>query len=669
MSWMARLYETYPALVESDDQEKPWPVSHLVKNAHVEMVLDEKGGLKPDRCKILTGYEAPTLIPATEASAGRAGAVISPHPLSDELGYCASDLPGGNKKKFEAYIRQLQSWQQSDGNQRKLNSIFHYLQKGTLYRDISEILGFPIRFEKKDGTKEKLKNEKVFVRWKLEVAGNPQSSTWEDQELIDSWIRYDKEIHDSSGLCFITAENTRLVKNNPKFIRRPGDGAKILSSNDHSGFTFRGRFTDSKKSIESSGIQGSGVSYEVSQKAHSALRRLIARQGHKYGESKDDPGSIFVAWAVTGIEIPQPMEDTWDLIGEELQEMSTLLPEVEKQIDHTIDLGQSFSVALGKYMAGYQARLKTTDNIIIMGLDSATPGRMAVTYYQEFFPKDYIDRISLWHEEFSWPQRHNYKKDEESKDSKSQLEFPSAPSPRAIWEAAYGKQIKDSLKKSTVERILPCIVEARPFPLDLVSKAVQRAGNRSVKRLSDQYSNWKSEKAAWERDLSVACALYRGFSKRKPIQTKEYEMALEENRTTRDYLYGRLLAIAERIEEMAMVIAKEKVRTTHASRLMQRFSDHPASTWLTIEKGINPYQQRLRNNIPPLESAYKRLLDDVCCAFENDDFVSSDKLKGEYLLGYHCQRKWLRDHKLKEGKWMLKETNENDEVQIEGDEE
>ena len=34
-----------------------------------------------------------TLIPATVESAGRAGAKIAPHPLSDELGYCAADLP------------------------------------------------------------------------------------------------------------------------------------------------------------------------------------------------------------------------------------------------------------------------------------------------------------------------------------------------------------------------------------------------------------------------------------------------------------------------------------------------------------------------------------------------------------------------------------------------
>lgn len=651
MSWMARLYETYPALVESDDQEKPWPVSHLVKNAHVELVLDENGGLKPDRCKILTGYEAPTLIPATEASAGRAGAVISPHPLSDELGYCASDLPGGNKKKFEAYMQQLQRWQRLDGNQRKLNSIFNYLQKGSLYRDISGILGFPIRFEKKDGTKEKLKNEKVFVRWKVEESGNPQSSTWEDQELIDSWIRYDKECHDSTGLCFITAENTRLVKNNPKFIRRPGDGAKILSSNDHSGFTFRGRFTDSKKSIESSGIQGSGVSYEVSQKAHNALRRLITRQGHKYGESKDDPGSIFVAWAVTGIEIPQPMEDTWDLLGEELQEISTPLREVEKHIDHTIDLGQSFSIALGKYMAGYQAKLETTDNIIIIGLDSATPGRMAVIYYQEFFPEEYIERISQWHSDFAWYQRHKIEKDIGRKKPELRTVWPvCAPSPRSIWEAVYGSTISDSLKKNTVERILPCIVETRPFPSDLVDKAVRRASNRSSYKSDEQW--------LWEKNLGIACALYRGFSKRNPKPSKEYIMGLEQDNTSRDYLYGRLLAIAERLEDMSLYVAGES-RSTTAARLMQRFADRPSSTWRNIELALQPYIQRLKNNRAGFLHNMQVLLDEVMNKFSEGDFVNDRPLRGEFLLAYHSQRLDLRNKT---------RTTENNEFENEGEE-
>ena len=131
-------------------------------------------------------------------------------------------------------------------------------------------------------------------------------------------------------------------------------------------------------------------------------------------------------------------------------------------------------------------------------------------------------------------------------------------------------------------------------------------------------------------------------------------MSLDLQYTGRDYLFGRLLAVAEQIEEMAMIVASEPSRTTHASRLMQRFADRPASTWLNIHKALAPYRQRLRAKLPPLESAYGKLLDDISAAFTPADFSSEKRLSGEYLLGFHCQRKWLREHKLEKGVWVAK---------------
>ena len=65
-------------------------------------------------------------------------------------------------------------------------------------------------------------------------------------------------------------------------------------------------------------------------------------------------------------------------------------------------------------------------------------------------------------------------------------------------------------------------------------------------------------------------------------------MTLETDRRTRDYLYGRLLAIAENIESRALFVARE-TRDTTAARLMQRFADRPYSTWRTIELALVPY--------------------------------------------------------------------------------
>jgi CRISPR-associated protein Csd1 len=274
------------------------------------------------------------------------------------------------------------------------------------------------------------------------------------------------------------------------------------------------------------------------------------------------------------------------------------------------DAGQHYALRLRKAISGYRANLGDADDVVVMGVDSATPGRMAITYYRELTGSEFLERVTDWHASSSWFQ--NY-----SKDNK----FVGAPAPREIAEAAYGRRLDDKLRKATVERLLPCIVDARPLPRDLVAASVRRASNHAG-----------MEKWDWEKYLGIACALVRGSSKEE-----NYQMSLEEDRTTRDYLFGRLLAIAENIEERALHLAKEK-RDTNAARLMQRFADHPCSTWRNIELALTPYKTRLRTNRPAVLLERDKLLDAVIGMFSGDDFISDGKLSGEFLLGYHCQR-------------------------------
>lgn len=126
-------------------------------------------------------------------------------------------------------------------------------------------------------------------------------------------------------------------------------------------------------------------------------------------------------------------------------------------------------------------------------------------------------------------------------------------------------------------------------------------------------------------------------------------MALEPDRNSRDYLYGRLLAIAERIEERALRTAGEN-RDTMAARLMHRFSDRPYSTWRNIELALPPYKSRLRNAAPATLVWLEKQIDDICGQFQSEDFMSDRKLSGEFLLGYHCQRAKLTEPKPKDPK-------------------
>ena len=121
-------------------------------------------------------------------------------------------------------------------------------------------------------------------------------------------------------------------------------------------------------------------------------------------------------------------------------------------------------------------------------------------------------------------------------------------------------------------------------------------------------------------------------------------MALEPDRITRDYLYGRLLAIAEDIESRALFVAREK-RDTSAARLMQRFADRPFSTWRTLEVSLTPYKSRLRAQRGGLLFKREQLLDDTMAKFIADDYANDAPLTGEFLLGYHCQRQDLRPPK------------------------
>lgn len=104
MSWIQKLHESYPncaKVASATNSPPPWPISHLVKRAQVEVTVDAKGNFK--RVRALTRAESPTLIPATESSAGRTRD-ISPHPLCEELGYCASDMPNAEAEKVQQYL-------------------------------------------------------------------------------------------------------------------------------------------------------------------------------------------------------------------------------------------------------------------------------------------------------------------------------------------------------------------------------------------------------------------------------------------------------------------------------------------------------------------------------------------------------------------------------------
>lgn len=632
MSWIQKLYETYnnsQASVGYSEVEgvRPLvPICHITTQAHIEIVINEDGNFR--RARVISDKkDVTTIIPSTESSASRAGSKPECHPLCDKLQYVAGDFSnhGGvvtsgfskdPKKPHHNYLEILTKWCQSEFAHPKAEAVLSYVNKGTVVKDLVDhqilFVGRDRKFlDKSDIERDKntkdifsvlASQEDAFIRWVVESPNVLESKVWKDKTLWDSWKNYYLSGKEKESLCFVTGEDAILTTNHPKYIRREGDGAKLISSNDTSGFTYRGRFlTDA---------QACSVGFEVSQKSHYALSWLISRQGYRKGDL------AIVAWATSGVPIPKLTDDALSTLG--INELPTDAPV-------TVSTAQEVAVKLKKKIAGYGKEIGKTTDIVVMGLDSATPGRLAITYYRELTGSSFLKRIDDWHESCAWLHRYGFVEiqDEKSgKPKKKYIPFIGAPTPNDIAEAVYGSRIDDKLRKTTISRLLPCIVDGQPIPRDLVEAAVRRASNRVG--MSNEYE--------WNKTLSIACALFRKHN-RKEI----YNMALDPNRKTRDYLYGRLLALAESLEQWALNKAGED-RSTNAARLMQRFSERPYSTWRTIELALTPYKARLGGKSKKRQG----MIDEVVASFNDNDFISDKRLSGEFLLGYHCQRESLR---------------------------
>ena len=647
MSWMQKLYRTYESILEqgvTDDTEPLTPVGHTIQNAHIVIVIDGQGNFQ-------TAHVMPPktaiLLPATESSENRTSGE-APHPLADKIQYVAKDYAnyGGEKKAyFDGYLKQLKAWCESPFTHPKVQAVLNYVAKGRVVADLVEAGIFQLDSGNKVLNKweaegdaspifsvlPKIKGEIEFgsalVCWQVEIAGDVHSQTWTDKTIQQSWADYAASEKAEKGFCLVQGKEAVISTMHPAKLRHTGDKAKLISSNDTAGYTFRGRFATAE--------EAASISADVSAKAHSALRWLISRQGIRNGDQ------VTVAWAISGKPIPSPMKDIsteidWDNLEisavENPEEFSSQTSSERPSPDWSANIGRSAAEIIKKKLHGYQAELKDHEQISLIMLDSATPGRMALTYYQEFLPADYFANLDAWIDDFSWYQRYSIEVPNGKKtDKRTQWRFVS-PSPYSIAETVYGKSLSDTLKKQLYARLLPVIAGGTSvlIPEDLVRQSFQAACN------PNGCENWE-----WQRNIGVACALYKGWRARHHdlSQRRTYPMSLDTQNRSRDYLYGRLIAQAESMEWYALYLQNGKktpTRATNAERYFQQFAQRPYSTWrnLASEKLV-PYQNYLTSQG---KDFYKQAIGEIMELFQRDDYVCDDKLSGEFLLGYHCQK-------------------------------
>ncbi len=637
MSWLEKCYETYENCqqeigiqkFQAEGDKRSYvpllPVAHTTQLVNIEVELDQNGDFQDAR--LLAKDEQTTIIPCTEESSARTSGIV-PHPLVDKLQYIAADYPayGGTKKSgWNLYHTQLQDWCSSPYADAKVCAVLRFLEKGCL---VASLVQKHILFLDENGKMPTKwtgsKDEKPKILETLASADQTESfvrfrvggiDLAQDEAVRESFIHYYEMKQQRVDYCTVQGKQMAVSTLSPYKIRNPGDRAKLISSNDSTNYTYRGRFVTAEQALS--------IGYETTQKAHSALRWLISKQGCSNGDQ------TVVVWGTKGEPIPDITTDSMDL-GDDFAAAFAQLGQPQLPPATESEYAERFNKAI----QGYGKALDEKANTVVMILDSATQGRLSIRYYRELAGSELMKNITDWHRNFAW--KLNYRSAPESakpgqKPKWKRVSFWGAPSPADIAKAAYGEKADKKIIQQTVERLVPCITEGKYLPRDLMLSAVHRA------TAGIGLEPWE-----YQKTCGIACALICGYYHRN--KKEDFVMTdgkyVDETIGDRSYLFGRILACAEQIERRVQSQTGE-TRPTNAERLRLVFVQRPAKTTALLQQKLTPYLNRMRANGVSCDKRYSTLQELV--GRLGAEKYTNKPLNELYLLGYACQMMDFRE--------------------------
>lgn len=608
---------------EEHTREPLCPVGHIIQNAHIEITLNEKGEFL--RAAIIEPKDRKTIIPCTEASAVRS-TNLEAHPLCEQLAWMTTMYP----EKHSSYAYQLQSFRDHVEDP-FIKAVAEYiLNKQTIIEDLVKagIIWLtpegelPKSSKKEDAKKKQAKGknpaaegpkkptringaafEKCVIRWRVEFPEGARES-WKDARLFAEYTEYFLKYLASGdvGVCMITGETTRLTESYDKGIASWAYGAKLISANDSSNFTYRGLYKTPS--------QCCSVGLESSQKASRALRWLTANQGVLLGGTLSQASRVYICWNPDGVELLFPF--------------TPILP-----VGVTIPARtpSEYMMAVQSAIKGYRNALPEDGDAIVAGFCASTKGRLATIYYNKLNGSDYYDRIQRWYETLCW--NHAY--------------FGTySPNVRNIVKYAYGTQDQnaitgrwevcihnEALERLQLQALFSCIVDNNPLPEHIVNALVHNAGRLVVYR----------EHSARETLLATACACVKKYLNDR-MRKEEYTMNLEPWREDRSYQFGRLLAVLDYAEGKTYARKDKKARDTNAMQLQTMFTERPMKAMSLITKAVLPYLNKLPK---PVRDVVESLRDEIMLLLNDMPANKLNRpLEPTYLLGFSAQRDELR---------------------------
>ena len=375
-----------------------------------------------------------------------------------------------------------------------------------------------------------------------------------------------------------SGENVPLTELHAKNIFPLQSGAKLVSANDKTEYTFRGTFVKNAEDLLT-------IGYEASQKSHNMLRWLLNNFGIIAGNE------MFVYWNPNGRYVPSPFEDR---------------KEGEKIISNRETLYRSI-------FESTEDSLSSTDCIVIAAFKAMTTGRLALAYYSETPGNDFVAKLEKWKESFTgakWiPSIYMVSKYAYGSERNERIEIESGIYTKKIdellWCKLYGHPISESLKNA------------------LVTKASSPLKYKSLK--NRRYITY------------IAALILRKYENDKAGK-EVYTMTLDLDNTEINYLMGRLLAVYEKAELDTYTKEELKSRIPNAVRYQNKYVQRPAATLIVLKNKIVPYLNKLKRRKNGLYIKYQKIFQEIFEKIDGREAKLTGKLSDSYILGYYHQK-------------------------------
>ncbi len=611
MSLLTALLDSYDYALENDMVGKPdhfgnilLPMYYNSMKSNGKNIIELLLSKESDLLEAHLLPEGETIqFPVTEDSVARSSGV-APHPLVDSASYVIQD----EGKRSAAYMDQMENWLAYDDND--FVRIIHdfLIQPGIL-----DAVKQKVKDSEEDEAEKQKKNavaidfEKVFFTFSVEnYDGLKNISVSENSDLQARYKAYVEHLNANDPskekiTCNLSGKQDYLcIKHQPLM-----GTARLVSQITANDENWRGRFTVADQNIK--------LGMETSQKIHlmakyllsgKETRRWLGEQANMVSWFSDDLSNAVAFDPSKSAEMPAGIFGKLLAEQEEKSDAPAIADEMTENIVKSFTNGKRlFSDDATYYIAIF---------------DKISNGRVATKYFRALSASRLKENLVAWQEKYHW---RGYSKENRDK--------VFTPSPRRMVLAAYGVErdgfleiSKKDFLKNQYQNILTALVEGRSIPENF-----EKALTVNIRHRQNYDHTWMEVKFC-----ALAVLKDKGGFK---------DAMLNRENTDRSYLFGRLLALFERME--AGTFGEKEERSTNAEKMWTSYTNHPATMMMRLRNLLKPYERKMATS-EQNRGLYFKLSRDISevtnMLHDNYDMDSAEvnrPLDYGFIFGYEAQ--------------------------------